>query len=560
MHVLPVVVLFVSGRRHLAGVLGIALLAWLHGFWWLPLLHVPEVPILVAPESPWIQVPGHLLAVLLILAAFGLFSPRPGSPKDLALRAIRRGDFQAAGEFFLQAGKPRRALRLFIKARAWQRAGDVARNLGHLAKAATYYERQGGASLAAAAQLFHRLGNEAKAQTLWLRLGQEVVQKGQPEEAIEPFLRAGDLKRALAACQIALEHRRLRPEMAEVALETCRKAQQLHLAAQVAGYFGRHLEAGELLLAAGQPGEAAVAFERAGDVARAAQAWRLAGETEKAAKLKARALTAGGLLDQAVDELTSAGLHQEAAQVLLNLGKFREAFDRLLLAGLKREAAELATRHLDPSEGARLFEELEEWEAAGSAWERAGELKSAARCFERAGELQRAVEVYGQVGLVGEQARILALLGHIEEAFLVLHRAGDLQGAWELLSRYGGVYPSLAEPLLDVAAFLQAKGAKEEAVSALQRATAGLPANPDLLPVLYKQGELLEELGDLRGAEEAWRKVVNVHYGFRDAAARLQKVRQARLERETARAASAGPPTPAPQDPTLRYVLEQEMG
>jgi tetratricopeptide (TPR) repeat protein len=162
---------------------------------------------------------------------------------------------------------------------------------------------------------------------------------------------------------------------------------------------------------------------------------------------------------------------------------------------------------------------------------------------------------------VGEQARILALLGHIEEAFLVLHRARDFQGAWDLLSRYGGVYPSLAEQLLDVATYLEARGLKEEAVSALQRATAGVPVSSEILPVLYKQAELLEAMGDLRGAEEVWQRVVAFQYGFRDAAARLQKVRQERSERDRVRAASStAPPTPPPQDPSLRYVLEQELG
>lgn len=561
MHLGFVPVLFVSGRRQTAGLVGVILLLWLHSFWWAALVPVPQPAVLSAPQSAWVQVPGHVLALLLLLAFFGVFSPRPGSPQDLALRAQRRGDFLAAGEFYLQAGKSRKALRCFVKARAWSRAGDVARNLGKLAKAARFYERQGGPALAAAAQLYQRSGNEGKAQALWLRLGQELVQRGQPEEAIEPFIRAGDLKRAATATQLALEQRKLRPEVAEAALEACRRAQQLKLAAEVASFLGRHQDAGELWLAAGQPAAAATAFEKAQELARAAEAWRLAGEEEKAARLKAKSLTSGGLLQQAVEELATAGLHQEAAQLLARMGRFREAFERLLLAGLRRQAAELSVQHLDPAEGARIFEELEEWEAAGQAWEKAGELRSAARCFERAGELQRALDLYAQLGLVGEQARILALLGHIEEAFLVLHRAGDLQGAWDLLSRYGGVYPSLAEQLLDVASYLQARGLREEAVSALQRATAGVVVTSELLPVLYKQAELLEQIGDVRGAEEVWQRLVAFQYGFRDAAARLQRVRQERLERERLRAATASaPPTPPPQDPSLRYVLEQELG
>jgi tetratricopeptide (TPR) repeat protein/predicted Ser/Thr protein kinase len=549
--------LFVSGKRQAAGLLAFCLLLWLHWGWLAPLVGLSSLPLPPAPFSPWVQGPAHLLVLLLLLAALGLFSPRPGSPKDLALRAQRRGDHLAAGEFYLQAGKPRKAIRAFIKARAWARAGDTARNLGKLGKAARFYERQGGPALALAAQLYARSGDEGRARDLWQRLGQDLVQRGEPQSAIEPFLKAGDVKRAVTACQLALQEKKLSPATAEVALEACRRGQQLPLAAQVASFLGRHGEAGELFLAAGLPSEAAQAFERAGETARAAEAWRLAGEEAKAARLKAHSLAQSGLLAQAAEELAAAGLHQEAAQVLLRLGRYKEAFQRLLLAGLKQEAAQVAVTHLDPLEGARLLEELEDWEGAGRAWEKAGDLRAAARCFERAGELQRVLEIYGALGLVGEQARILALLGHIEEAFLVLHRAGDLQGAWELLSRYGGVYPSLAPQLLELAQFLRRQD-KAAAVSALQRATAGMPTSAELLPLLYTQAELLEEMGDLPAAQAILKRIVEFDYGFRDAAARLQALRQAR--RAPMPSPGGGPPTPVPQDASQRYVLEQELG
>jgi tetratricopeptide (TPR) repeat protein len=558
-HLGPFLLLLVTGKRQAAALLAAVLLLWLHASWLAPLVRLVQLPIAPAPFTPWVQVPGHVLVLLLLLAAFGLFSPRAGSPAELALRACRRGDFLSAGELFLQAGKPRKALRAFLKARAWARAGDVARSMGKLAKAAGFYERQGGQALATAAQLHQRLGHEERAKALWSRLGQELVQRGEPQHAIEPFAKAGDLKRAITACQLALEQKKLTPAVAEAALEACRQAQQLPLAAQVAVFLGRHAEAGELYLAAGMPAEAARAFEQAGEVARAAEAWRLAGEGERAARYRAQSFAQKGLLQQAVEELTAAGLHQEAAQILLRQGRAREAFDRLLLAGRKHEAAEVAVAHLDPAEGARLLEELEEWEAAGRAWEKAGELRAAARCYERAGELQRVLDLYGVLGVPGEQARILALLGHIEEAFLVLHRAGDLQGAWELLSRFGGVYPSLASELVDVAQHLR-RTDKAAAVAALQRATAGVPVTAELLPALALQAELLEALGDLAGAERVWQRILEFDYSFRDAARQLQRLQAARAQERELRQPASGPPTPPPADASLRYVLEQELG
>ncbi|MGQ9495492.1 MAG: protein kinase domain-containing protein [Thermoanaerobaculaceae bacterium] len=552
-------ILVVTGRRQAAALVGVASLAWLHWPWLAPLFNLgPQVlPLPLAPLSPWVQVPGHALSIFLLLAALGLFSPRPGSAGELALRAIRRGDYTAAGELYLEAGKPRKALRCFVKARAWTRAGDVARNLGKLGKAARFYEHQGGQALSLAAQLYSRIGAEEKSKTVWLRLGQDLVNRGEPQLAIEPFLRAGDLKRAASACQLALEREKLTASVAEIALEACRRAGQLALGAKVAFFFHRFSEAGELFLAGEKPAEAALAFEKAGDIRRAAEAWQLAGERVKAALLRARSLVQNNLFRQAVEELLTAGLHQEAAQLLIRTGDYEQAFQCLLRANLKHEAAELAVLHLDPAEGAKLFEELEEWEDAGRAWEKAGDLATAARCFHQAGDLQRVLDLYRTLGRTGDQAKILAKMGQIEQAFLILHRSGDLQGCWDLLSAYGGVYPSLAKELMEVAQFLR-KTDKKQAVSALQRATAGVPVSAGILPLLYLQAEICEELGDFAAAESLWQRIVDFDYGYRDAAQRWQKAREAREAHATILPISGGPPTPV--DASDRYLLEQELG
>lgn len=463
----------------------------------------------------------------------------------------------AAGELYLEAGKPRKALRCFVKARAWSRAGDVARNLGKLGKAAGFYEHQGGQALSLAAQLYSRIGAEEKSKTVWLRLGQDLVSRGEPQLAIEPFLRAGDPKRAITACQMALEREKLTASVAEIALEACRRAGQLVLAAKVALFFHRFGEAGELFLAGEKPADAALAFEKAGDIRRAAEAWQLAGERAKAALLRAKSLVQNNLFRQAVEELLTAGLPQEAAQLLIRTGDYKQAFQCLLRTNLKREAAELAVLHLDPAEGAKLFEELEQWEDAGRAWEKAGDLAAAARCFHQAGDLQRVLDLYSTLGRTGDQAKILARMGQIEQAFLILHRSGDLQACWDLLSAYGGVYPSLARELMEVAQFLRRTN-KKQAISALQRATAGVPVSADILPLLYLQADICEELEDFATAESLWQRIANFDYGYRDASQRLQKAREAREAHATTHPISRAPSTPV--DASDRYILEQELG
>jgi tetratricopeptide (TPR) repeat protein len=565
--VLPLLLLVLTAPRRAALATAAAgLFAWLHLWWVLPLLDVMRLPgdtlpgVLSWPQAPLVMLAGHLVVAVLVLAAAGVFSPRPGSAADLAVRASRRGDFIAAGEFWQEAGKSRKALHSFLRARAWGRAAEAARALGSIRQAADLAEREGGGALMTAAQLWARCGDEPRAQALWTRYGAYLVDKSQPELAIEPFMRAGDVRRAAHSVELALQARRLVEAQADLALRAAREAKRPGLGALVATGADRHREAGDLFLAAGEPLEAARAFSRAGDTLRAAEALRAAGHVEDAARLRAQSLTSSGQWDLAVLEYENAGMAAQAAATLVRLGRHDEAYRRYLHAGMRREAAALARDHGDPREAGRLFEDLEEWAEAGLAWERAGEHLQAARCLDRAGEFAHALGVLERSGLKGEQAQLLSRLGRLEEGFLVLFGASDLRGAWALLSSYGGTYPALAEPLAALAEWLEAQGEVTAAISAVQRATAGLTASHELLPALYTQASLLERHNDLRGALTVWQRIVDVDYSFRDAAARLQ----AATARSSAAESAAAPPAAAEgataSDPSARYVLEQELG
>ncbi len=563
----PLLALLLTAPRRAALVTAaVVVFLWLHLWWLLPLLDVMKLPgealpsVLSLPQSPLLMALGHGVVIVLALMAAGVLSPRSGSPADLAVRAAARSDFVAAGEFWQEAGKPRRALRCFLRARSWGRAAEVARSLGHLQQAADLAEREGGNALSMAAQLWSRLGQDGRAQILWTRYGAYLVDRGQTELAVEPFLRAGDVRRATHAVELALQSRRLTEAHGELAMRAAREAKRPALGAQVALFLERYREAGDLLLAADEPLEAAKAFSRAGDTLRAAEALRLGGHAEDAARLRAQSLTSSGQWDLAVLEYEHAGMAAQAAATLVRLGRYDEAFRRYLHAGLRREAAELARDHGDAREAGRLFEDLEEWGEAGMAWERAGEHLQAAHCLERAGDFAHALEVLERCGLKGEQAQLLARLGRLEEGFRVLYDAGDMRGAWELLSSYGGTYPALAEQLAKLAEWLEAQGELTAAISAVQRATAGLTANRELLPALYTQAHLLERHSDFRAAQSVWQRIVDLDYGFRDAATRLQAAAAQRAPQGAATAPAGAGEGASLTDPASRYVLEQELG
>ncbi len=560
--VIPVVLLASRSSRAMLGLTAGILLAWLNMWWILPLLEAPLDAIatrlfIELPQQWWVNVLGYPATIAALLAALGVFSPPLGSLAHQAAQAARRGDHLAAGELLLQAGRPRRALRHFMRARAWERAGEVARTLGQAQRAAEMFKRAGGSSLALAAQTLARAGDEAQSVQLWLRYGQYLVESGQPELAIEAFLRGEDPRRACRAVEIALRSHRLSSTVADAALRAARLARQPGLGAQAALACGRLREAGDLFLAAGQPEAAARAYERAGEPLRAADALREAGHNEQAARMRARHLESTGQFEAAALEYEQGGLDAEAAVALVHLGRWQEAIERFRAAGKLADAAQVARTSGDVRQAAELYQEIEEWELAGECWLAAHEFGAAAQAFERAGDFERAMEMLDRGGLAERRAQLMARLGRVEEALATLVRQGHLSAAHDLLRRFGGSFPHLAAELGRIGEWLESKGEITGAIAVLQRATAGVPVTRELLPVLYRQGLLLERRGDTRNAEIVFQRVADFDYAFRDAAERAQKLATRRVsatsEEVPAVSADSG-------DAASRYVLEEELG
>ncbi len=540
---------------------GAAVLAiWLNLWWLLPLVGVPLAPpswqaVIDLPRTWPVYTPGYALLAVLALIAVGAFTPAKGSPRELAARAARRGDWLAAGEFLLQADRPGAARRAFTRARAFARAGEIARSRGNLRRAASLFLREGGDALAVAAPLLTRLGRHAEAASSWQRFAQHVVEAGRPEEAIEAFLRGDDTRRALRAAEIAVDAARpLTPTQVDAALRAARAEKRPSEGARIAAAAGRFAQAGDLFLAADRSDAAADAFRRAGDMMRAAEALRLGGRTTESSMLRARHLADTGKLEQAAAEYDTAGMRVEAAEVMARLGKVNEAVARFRAAGEPTRAAETAREHGDHATAARLFAESGDWEEAGVSWRAAGRPVEAAVCFERAGDLEEALATLEDTQAVEQQARLLARVGRVEEAFARLYESGRGEAAWALLSRHAGTFPSLAPQLEALAERFAEQGEITTAISAVQRATAGLPVSRETLPALYVQASLLERHGDLRAADAVWRSILAFDYAYRDAAQRLRQLSERRGVEE-----SSGT-RPAVADATDRYILEEELG
>ena len=158
--------------------------------------------------------------------------------------------------------------------------------------------------------------------------------------------------------------------------------------------------------------------------------------------------------------------------------------------------------------------------------------------------------------------------GRVEEGFRVLFAHGDLRGAWELLSSYGGTFPTLAEPLVEA----RRRGSRSRArstaaISAVQRATAGLPVRRELLPAVLharRPARAARRRARRRGGLAAHRRL-RLRLPRRRVSGCSVSRPQRRRRGGRVRVGQAGGPVARtrrrpPTDPASRYVLEQELG
>ena len=110
--------------------------------------------------------------------AFGrLLAARRARPKDLALRAAAAATTRPPASSGWRPGNPRRALRAFLRARAWAEAAEAARALGNLRQAADAVRRRPAATpWPAAAQSRRAAATRPRAQQLWPRYGTYLVE------------------------------------------------------------------------------------------------------------------------------------------------------------------------------------------------------------------------------------------------------------------------------------------------------------------------------------------------------------------------------------------------
>jgi len=472
---------------------------------------------------PMVRIAANLVAGALILwAAFGILFG--GSRVDRLVRSLKhRGDFEGAGEIYLQNGKLQLALANFKKGRSWQKAAETATRLKRFAEAGEYFRLSGGRCLSDAARAYRQANDPKMAQKCERELAEWLVGNDHISEAVGAWIRAGDPKQALRIANIALKERQFQPSdpSFQPALRVTKQLSDHATEARLSEALGDWLAVGYAWRAAGDHARAADAFLKADQLVEAARSASDSGYPHRAAKIRVRYL--GRLYDQ-LQQTTQPGevteaeidrlskllqaetddllpvladlkMEDELIQVLASSGRVEKAVNILVSSGRPEAAVDLARSAKRWTLAAPLLEDLNRWAEASDLWEFSGDLESAARCAERAGEDVRALEIYRGLGRADKTALFMARLGYLQDALIELHRAEMLEEACHVLREHPGPVPDIPDVILDIAGWARENGSLDDAIFCLQRAVVGVALQPGRLEPAVALARLFLEAG-----------------------------------------------------------------
>ncbi len=536
----------------------------------------------VGPRNPFILITGNVLIVVAIIAVLGQ-SLLARHPKQKAAAALqRRGDILGAGEMLRQAGLLHDAFPLLIKAKAWQQAAEVALELGRTEEAAALFRRLGGRHLGDAARILRQAGHLDPAQQADQGFAAWLMQNERYDEAIEAWVRAGELTKATKAAALAIQENRLKASHTSfrVALRAAEEIRDHRCAAQLHELQSSWANAAQAWRLAGDHRRAAQDYRRAGNLSEAARAEVAAGRPREAALLevekvrrlleKLRLRTAQGAvasgdrdrlegeiqqeLATLTPKLAELGLRDELIELLNAAGRVDEAVERLVAAGDEAAAAELARETEQWARAGELLERLERFGEASDVFELGGDLERAAAAAEHGLEFERALHIYRSLGRPREAARCLAGLGYLQEALKELHRVGEIGAACLLLRANPGPVPDIPDIIVEMALWLQANESVEQAIGCLQRAVRGVALRPNRLDPAVALARLLLAVGETAAARGHVERVLAYDYGHPGALVLRREIDAAISARDTA------PKDSATTTGERRYEILSELG
>jgi tetratricopeptide (TPR) repeat protein/tRNA A-37 threonylcarbamoyl transferase component Bud32 len=540
-------------------------------------------------RMPTVKILANIISgILMVWGMFGILFG--GSRVDRLVRSLRnRGDFEGAGEIYLQNGRLQPALANFKKGRSWLKAAEAATLLKRFAEAGEYFRLAGGRRLTDAARAFRQANDPKTAQKCERELAEWLVGNEHLSEAVGAWIRAGDPKQALRIANIALKEGHLQSSDAafQPVLRVAKQLGDHATEARLSEALGDWQAVGYAWRAAEDHARAADAFLKANNLVEAARSSSDAGHPHRSAKIRVRHL--GRLYDQlqqttqpgAVTEaeldrlsrvlqnetddlvpvLSDLKMEDELIQVLASSGRVEKAVNILVSSGRPEAAVDLARSAKRWTIAAPILEDLNRWAEASDLWEFAGDLEAAARCAERAGEDVRALEIYRGLGRADKTALFMARLGYLQDALIELHRAGMLEEAFHVLRQHPGPVPDVPDVILDIAGWARDHGSLDDAIFCLQRAVVGVALQPGRLDPAVALARYFLEAGSSDKSIAIVDRILEFDYSCEPARTLRQELATTQQVSDRIRSTPDGEAEPfSPGAGPHRYEILTELG
>ena len=447
------------------------------------------------------------------------------------MRSFLSRDPKRSAEEALLAGDRKRAMDAFAESGSWQRAAQLASELGDDEKLVRFSMMGALGRLPpgrlpgplAAAELLASQGHSAEAILLFERAGsyqkaaEAALAASDPLRASHSFKQAGAWLPAVRcleaagklreALQTAEDGLRVQSRAVGGNLANPHSVAELNVArADLLLQLGRD-EAGLKLLRSMAPSvRIAEMLELRGKLAEAVDSYLDLGKVEEAMRLALR----------------SSDRDRLRAKILLRTGQPAEAGHLLAQLGLPREAAAAYEGAKDWTRAAYRWEAAVEPLRAAEAYEKAGRLRDAARCYLSAGMPARAAEITASSTEASKTRQVRG--GQTLQKARQHLAAGEKSQAASLLLQIQPGDPGFAEGAVLLAPLLIEEGFGEDALSRLRLTPAGGTPQADSERE-YWEGRSLEALGRREDAMSCFERVIARDPGHREARERLDGLR-----------------------------------
>ncbi len=438
-----------------------------------------------------------------------------------AWKAYLRGDYRRAGDLYHFAGKPQKALQMYIKAKEYQAAAAIELELRRINDAVNHLIQAGEHDQAIrilidsnkfdrAAKIYAEMGNMDKAVAIALE-GKKPALAAQFREAEGMLYEAGILyrKAGQTAKALLLFEKALRRMPSIERVNPAEQNQWREKRRAVANAFvnaEEYFRAAQVFQEVDDLLSAARCFEKGRFTTRAIDLYKRLGDTNKVKELSAKADETDP--DIKADAQADQGETDDAVKALLKAGKVDKAAAHLENTGELFEAALLWREAHEYERAGNLFFQCEAYRDAGLSFQQAGLHQLAMSAFEKDGDLSAASKMALEAHL-WEKAFDLAQNQHDREYLIKFWQSTPEASPKRTLARF-----MLGRTFLEV-------GQPELAKECLHDLPHDIAEEPWLL---YLQGRIHEAEGESSEATTIFRQVLAKDIGFQDTKQRLNEL------------------------------------